>query len=185
MQVKYIKKTLTYTGRELSSLFAYKNFGLQGDSIVAFCGPAEVATADLVDQADVRARAFIYSPAMVHFIAESFNLNLPENVYRQRLYMAAIKETLETLQPKGRYLRRGDDIFVKNKKLSVSIATLSPVSALIHIGINIDAAGAPVPAIGLRDLGIAPGLFIPAVLKKLAAEEQEIALARCKVRGVQ
>jgi hypothetical protein len=47
----------TYDGRQLSSLWAFRRFGLQGDSIVAFAGPCRVAGEALVDVADARAGA--------------------------------------------------------------------------------------------------------------------------------
>ncbi len=183
MKTKFIKKEITYTGRELSSLFAYKNFDLQGDSLIAFCGPCLVEVADLADQADVKTGSFIKSERMVHFIVEKFELDLAEGVYRQRLYMSIIKEIIEELAT-VKVVRRGDDLFVKNKKLSVSIAVLSPVSTMIHIGINISAKEAPVPAIGLSNLGIDEKVFIQKFLSAAAGEEEEIYLARCKVKGV-
>lgn len=183
MKIKLIKKELAYTGRELSSLFAYKNFDLQGDSLVAFCGPCFVDVADLADQADVKSGAFIKSERMIHFIAEKFELDLAAGVYRQRLYMSIIKDIVELLA-KVKVLRRGDDLFIKNKKLSVSIAVLSPVSTMIHIGINVFAKEAPVPAIGLGDLGIDEKVFAQKVLTAVAQEEEESYLARCKVKGV-
>jgi hypothetical protein len=176
---------MTYTGAELQSLFAYKNFKLQGDSVIAFCGPCDVQTAALVDQEDVLNKDFIRSAYMVNFIVEKFNLDLEEGIFRQRLYMVIIKETLEFLKPELKIIRTGDDLFINHKKLSVSIATLSPVSTLIHIGINIDPVGAPVKAIGLQELKINTAVFIKRVLAAIAEEEQSINLARCKVRGVQ
>lgn len=184
MITKFIKKNITYTGSELSSLFAYKNFDIQGDSLVAFCGPCDVALTELVDQADVKTGGVIYSSSMVHFIGEFFELDLRTGIFRQRLYISIIKETLEKMAKNVEIERRGDDLFIKNKKLSVSIATFSPVSTMLHIGINIDPTGAPVPAIGLNDLKIDPVQFVQQVLKNIAAEEESIYLARCKVRGV-
>lgn len=185
MQTKYITKKIKYTGAELQSLFAYKHFRVQGDSVLAFCGPCEVQAAELVDQEDVLNKDFIRSAEMVHFIIEKFNLDIAAGIFRQRLYMAIIKETLEQLKPGLKIIREGDDLFINNKKLSVSIATLSPVSTLIHIGINIDPQGAPVPAIGLKELKITPAVFVKKVLVALEREEKSMVLARCKVRGVQ
>src|SRR6185436_2386929 len=95
---------------------------------------------------------------MVHFIGEFFGAPLREGVVIQRLFMASVGESLnERLRSGGAselLLRRGDDLFFKDRKLSVSIVTASPVSLLLHAGINIDPAGAPVPAIGLPELGI-------------------------------
>ncbi len=183
MQSKHITKKITYTGAQLQSLFAYKNFRLQGDSVIAFCGPCEVQTTELVDQEDVLNKDFIRSAEMVHFIVEKFKLDLEEGIFRQRLYIALIKETIEQLKPDLKIIRSGDDLFINNKKLSVSIATLSPVSTVIHIGINIDPAGAPVKAIGLNELKINKVSFIKKALAAIVAEEKSMVLARCKVRG--
>ena len=185
MQTKHITKKTTYTGAELQSLFAYKNFRVQGDSAIAFCGPCEVQSTALVDQEDVLNKDFIRSVDMVHFIVEKFNLDLEEGIFRQRLYIAIIKETIEQLKPELKIIRDGDDLFSNNKKLSVSIATLSPVSTVIHIGINIDPTGAPVKAIGLNELKINKDIFIKRVLAAIEHEERSITLVRSKVRGVQ
>ena len=50
-------------------------------------------------------------------------------------------------------IRDGDDIMIGDaRKLSVSIATLSRFSGLIHVGININVGeGCPVDAIGLDE----------------------------------
>jgi hypothetical protein len=58
---------------------------------------------------------------------------------------------------------------------------VSPVSTLIHFGINVDPAGAPVPAIGLAELGIDPAAFAPALLHLLDAEIEGVADAGSKV----
>lgn len=184
MITKYINKKITYTGRELSSLYAYKNFNVQGDSVIAFCGPCQVNIEHLVDQEDVKAKAHIYSQEMVHFIVEKFNLDLEEGIFRQRLYIAIIKEIIEEFSPKLKIIRSGNDLFINKKKLSVSIATLSPVSTLIHIGVNVISKDTPVPAIGLKDLKIAKETFIGQVFKKIEWEENHILQARSKVRGV-
>ena len=57
--------------------------------------------------------------------------------------------------------RRGDDIFVNGKKLTVSIATAGISSEKIHCGINLISSGTPAEAnaIGLRDLGIEHDLW--------------------------
>ena len=70
-----------------------------------------------------------------------------------------IEELRKLLGDKFEIRRSGDDIFVKidgvDKKLSVSIATKSITSVLIHTGLNILSEGAPVSASGLlSELGI-------------------------------
>ena len=77
-------------------------------------------------------------------------------------------------------------MFVNDKKLTVSIATKSVNSILIHTGINIDSNGAPVKACGLKnDLGISDiEAFAAEVLEKYSEEIDDIILASTKVRGV-
>ncbi|TDA69816.1 MAG: DUF366 family protein [Clostridia bacterium] len=185
MKTYWHPERISYDGCQLRSLWAFRAFGLQGDSLVSFAGPCQVGVEALVDVADALARAPIYSQDMLHFIAEHFSLDLEKTVLRQRLLMVIIKELLE--QTVGvRLVRSGDDLYYQGRKLSVSIATLSPVSTLIHAGLNIVPEGTPVPAAGLVEMGLKniPG-FAQAVLAAYAAETEGIYLARCKVRGVE
>ncbi|MBI1879344.1 MAG: DUF366 family protein [Chloroflexi bacterium] len=69
-------------------------------------------------------------------------------------------------------------------KLSVSIATASPTSTLIHTGFNIETEGTPVPAVGLAELDVDVPAFAAELLRRYAAEVHDIWLARCKVRAV-
>ena len=88
----------------------------------------------------------------------------------------------------GRLTRSGDDLFVHAaggaRKLSVSIVTASPVSLLLHTGINVDPSGAPVPAIGLAELGVEPKAWAEAVLSRFSEEWKEMEWACVKVRPV-
>jgi uncharacterized protein len=69
-------------------------------------------------------------------------------------------------------------------KLSVSIATASLTSTLIHSGFNIETEGTPVPTVGLAELGIDVPGFAQNLLANYKAEVEDIWLARSKVRGV-
>ena len=77
-------------------------------------------------------------------------------------------------------------MFVNDKKLTVSIATKSLTSILIHTGININSEGAPVKACGLQnDLGITDIKdFAIEIMKNYSEELADITLASTKVRGV-
>lgn len=80
--------------------------------------------------------------------------------------------------------RSGDDLFVEGRKLSVSIATKSLTSVLIHVGLNIDPSGAPVDAIGLDFLKISDIKgFAQNVMLKYSQEMDDIILASTKVTG--
>jgi len=186
MKKHFAGQNLEYDGRQLSSLWAFKNFHLQGDSIVAFQGPCRVALTEMVDLADVKAQAHIYSEEMLHFIVEHFEMDLEKTIIRQRILVCLVKELLDVYSPQFALQRKGDDLYWQDRKLSVSISTLSPVSTLIHLGLNISSKNTPVPTIGLNELGLASiEDFAQQVLNNYTAEMQSIYLARCKVRGVQ
>lgn len=75
-------------------------------------------------------------------------------------------------------------MFVEGRKLSVAICTVSPVSAVFHLGINIDPSGAPVPAIGLSEIGVDPRVLAECAMETYALECESIEQALRKVRGV-
>ena len=107
-----------------------------------------------------------------------------EGVFRQRLLICIIKEALEKRGFK--ITRNGDDLFFDGRKLTVSIATKSINSVLIHTGINIDSTGAPVKASGLTsELGIVDiKELAQEILTKYSDEIDDIVMASTKVRGV-
>lgn len=184
MKTKLVDKEIKYEGWQLSPHWIYKNFKIQGDATVAFKGECEVKLTEMVDIEDVINNEPIYSKSMLSFISEQFNVGLVEGVFRQRLLICIIKEALERRGIK--VVRSGDDLFVDGKKLTVSIATKSLTSILIHTGVNIDSQGAPVKACGLtNDLGITDiDEFAKEILQHYSEEIDDIILASTKVRGV-
>jgi len=176
---------LAYTGHQLRSHWIYETFGLQGDAIVAFCGPCRVELTEMVDREDVLAGEQIHAAEMLHLIAEHFDRDLTRAVLRQRLLICTIAERLSLSPQVPAPRREGDDLFIGERKLTVSIATASPVSTLIHVGINVDAAGAPVRACGLGEWDVDVDALAGDLLAAYAAEIEDIHLATCKVRGVQ
>lgn len=184
MQTKLIEEEIKYIGSQLQPHWIYKNFTMQGDAIVAFIGECEVKLTEMVDIEDVINNEPIYSKYMLSFITEQFNINLVEGVFRQRLLICIIKELLEK---RGVFVvRNGDDLMINGRKLSVSIATKSTTSILIHTGLNIESEGAPVKAAGLTsELGITDiRAFAQEVMTAYAEELKDIELASTKVRGV-
>ena len=184
MNAKFIDKEIKYIGSQLAPHWIYKNFKIQGDAIVAFIGECDVKLTEMVDIEDVINNEPIYSKYMLSFISEQFGIGLVEGVLRQRLLISVIKELLEE---RGVFVvRNGDDLMIDGKKLSVSIATKSTTSVLIHTGLNILSEGAPVEASGLKsELGIYDiKEFALAVMKRYTDELEDIVLASTKVRGV-
>ena len=184
MRSKFIGEEIKYIGSQLAPHWIYKNFKIQGDAIVAFIGECEVKLTEMVDIEDVINNEPIYSKYMLSFISEQYGIGLTEGVFRQRLLMCIIKELLEE---KGIFVtRKGDDLIVDGGKLSVSIATKSTTSILIHTGLNILSEGAPVKASGLTsELGITDiKAFGLEVMKRYTEEIEDVILAGTKVRGV-
>ncbi len=188
MKYQFISEEIPYTGDELVNHWTYKNFGILGDSVVAFVGPCEVDRERMVDLEDVLNDDYIYSKKMLHFIVEVFGITLQEGVLLQRLFSGIVQDRINALNENARIKRRGDDLFHDNTaKLSVSICTLSPTSILIHTGLNIDAQGAPVEACGLAsDLDMEDAIepLAMACMRTLAEEWDDIRLSCCKVRAV-
>lgn len=187
----FSEKERPYLGPELRPHFLLTELGLKGSALAAFIGPCRVQTEHLVDWEDRLAGDRIEARSMVHFLGEFFGATLAECVLRQRLFVSQIQQTLnERIAPsRGDVLwRDGDDLFwgrgAGARKLSVSIVTASPVSQLLHVGINVDPAGAPVPAVGLAELGIDPREWVPAVLGAFATEWEGVQWACAKVRPV-
>ena len=140
----------------------------------------------MVDIEDVINNEPIYSKKLLNIIEENFNSTLVETVYKQRLLVTITKELIEKCNPKVNITRNGDDLYINNKKLSVSIATKSITSTLIHFGLNIISEGAPVNAADLiNDAGITDiKTFANNLLKLYINETSDITLAVSKVRGL-
>ena len=177
-----------YTGVELRTHWNLEQTGVYGSLITAFVGGCDVPTAHLVDWEDRLQNDRIYAKKMLHFIGEFFGMGIESAVLHQRLFMVWAERLLR--EEGFEIVRSGDDLFVNNDlKLSVSIATVSPVSALIHWGINIDSTGAPshVKTAGLNLLGWDESRalsFAKKLLTHYIGEIEEIRLAQCKVRPV-
>lgn len=183
MKKLFIEKEITYTGKELSPHWIYKNFNIHGSAVVSFIGPVSVKLDEMVDIEDVINNEPISSDKMLNFIIEDFEANLSNMVSNQRLFICIIKEVLEEYGLK--ILRDGDDLFFDGKKLSVSIATKSITSSLIHTALNIVSTGAPISVSSLEDMGIKDiKAFSNRVLDKFTDEIQSMNFAKTKVRGV-
>ncbi len=177
-------QSIPYLGTNLRSGWIREAFGLHGPALVAWLGPCHVRTENLVDLEDVAAEAEIRAELMLHFLAEHPGDSLVLTVCRQRLLVAEAAEVLREMAPGIPLRRSGDDLYSGERKLSVSIATRSPESGLIHFGVNVDPTGAPVPAVGLAELGVEPAGFARRLLAVYAEETAGLERACGKVREV-
>jgi uncharacterized protein len=183
MHGKLLSETIHYDGSQLRSGWVGEVTGLHGDALVAFRGSCDVSPEHMLDTEDLEQGHAIRAKLMLHLIVEHLGIGLDLAVARQRLLACLAREALE-----GRYEvpgveRVGDDLHVRRRKLSISVAAVSPTSGLIHFAVNVDPEGAPVPAIGLTELGIEPTGFAEGLLEAYVAEIASCRHAAAKVRG--
>jgi hypothetical protein len=182
MLTRWIDAPLRYDGSQLRAHWILSQTALVGDALVAFRGPCAVSTAEMADLADVDGPG-IAGADLLHFVWESFSEpGLLLAVHRQRLLAAQAAELLRDLAPSAIVRRDGDDLWVGTGKLSISIATVTPVSSLIHFALNATQGGAPVETASLADLGVDAAAFARQLLGMVTAEQDSIAAARAKVR---
>lgn len=179
---KILGEGVDYTGRELRGGWVEEMTGLKGDAAVAFIGSCRVATEDLVDLEDAEAGETIVAARMAHVVVEHPGCALQAAVLRQRLLVCILNEIVRERGIASR--RDGDDIYVDKRKLTVSIAAPSRDSCVIHLGINVDPEGAPVAAVGLDELGLAPAGLLETLLERYQWELKSSAHAEGKVRSV-
>ncbi len=188
MKHQWIDKKINYDGSQLRSLFAYMEFGLLGDSVVGFRGACDVSLDHMIDGEDKRGNQKICGSDMIHFLIEVFEADLLSGVGIQRLVAALVKDALVTESPElaPRFMREGDDIYFMSEtgekmKFSISIATKSPVSTLVHFAFNVSNEGTPVPTCSLQDFEVEVDEFVKALVKNIAAEVQSMRDATRKV----
>ncbi|MHC4915829.1 MAG: DUF366 family protein [Planctomycetota bacterium] len=185
MNTGWISEQIDYDGSQLRAGWPAGKLGIDaaGDgAVVVFLGACDVKPEFVVDLEEVESGEPIRAAMMVHFIAEFPESDLEKAVIRQRLLAAIVRDELAGLAPGRTFRRRGDDVYENGHKVSVSVATLSPGSSLMHFAVNVDASGSPVPARGLDDFAIDPERFARTVLETFIEEIASARTATEKVR---
>ena len=184
IKIHWISEPRNYDGSQLSSHWIYENFNLLGEALVAFRGACDVPITKMVDLADVKDNKPIWSQDMLHFIGEFFRFDLEKTILAERLLVSLAQQEIIFRTKNVALVRGGNDLYDEGAKLSVAIATVSPVSTLIHFGINISSEGTPVKTKGLNDYGIEVEPFAKALLESFKNELATVVEARSKVRAV-
>ena len=186
MKSLFIPREFPYDGSQLRSLFGYLDHGVQGNSIVSWIGLCNIPNDHMIDGEDLLAGETIAGDRMVHFIIERFETQLFGAVALQRLMASIVmdicREHVGDNDVAAQFHRDGDDIFFGPGKLSISIATLTPVSAVIHFAVNITNDGTPVQTAALEDIAFPAEAFAQKVLKRVCDEVAGIEGATTKVR---
>ncbi len=198
MQSKWVNESFTYDGYQLRSSFGYSQYGILGDSLISWRGSCDVQRDHIVDIEDLLNKSEIHSQEMVHFIIEMFNQPLSTAVAYQRLFVTLTKDVICQFLSEiphnnipshltkfyDKLKRKGDDLYFEDKKINVSVATTSPISSLIHVGVNVISKGTPVPTMGLNDFNIDPYEFSKKIMDCFVEEYNSMKKAMCKVKWV-
>lgn len=147
---------IKYDGSQIAPLWAY-SMGIKGDSMVIFHGPMDVTFDNMKDLEDKKAGKTIQGDDLIHIIVERFDspASMRLAYYMQRLLMVCIRDVL--MKQGISTWRNGDDLFVDDRKLTVSIASAGVTSEKIHCGINITTKGTPaeIRTASIEEIGIA------------------------------
>lgn len=190
METHFIEKKFAYDGSQLRSLFAYLDHGVLGPSIIAWQGRCSIPFSHMVDGEDLLANAVIAGDEMLHFIIEIFDRDLFSGVCLQRMFASIAKDYVNAMAIShgtlgGHFLHRdGDDIYWGESKLSISIATRSPVSTLVHFAMNITNDGTPVKTSCLNDFKLDPRRVAEDLMTLFKKEFISMVTATQKVRPV-
>lgn len=183
----FVSKKFTYDGSQLRPLYNYLEHKILGDSVVSWIGPCDIPFEHMIDGEDLLDQAEIRSAQMLHFIIEIFDKKLFSAVCLQRLFASLacdyLNQQSKSTKRKMILFREGDDIYFEKKKLSISIATASATSSLIHFAMNVTNKNTPVATLCLQDLGLKPEKVAKDLMKLLVAEYNSIVEATQKVRS--
>ncbi|MBI1909551.1 MAG: DUF366 family protein [Deltaproteobacteria bacterium] len=184
MKIKFLEQRIDYNGSQLKSHWIFQNSGILGNAAVAFIGHCAVDPEHMVDLVDLKEGKKIASDEMLHFLVELFDTTLDQTIVLQRLLVSLAQQEILFRLQKPVVVRAGNDLYEGDAKLSVSIATSSPVSTLIHYGLNISSANTPVKTKGLNDYQIDPVPFAKTLLETFRHEVESLKEARAKVKPV-
>lgn len=192
---RFLDARIDYDGSQLAPGFAAGAAGLDPPCGVAFLGACDVEREHMVDMIDLEAGAAIRAREMLHLVVELPGADLERTTVWGRLLVALARDLWA--ERAGCAVRReGDDLYDGGggspgggsgspgggAKLSVSVATAGPATGLIHLGLNVDASGAPVEAKGLADYRLDARAFGEELLARLAREYASVIEATGKVR---
>ena len=186
MKTYFIPAEMPYDGSQLQPLYAYLYHKVLGDSIISWIGACDIPFENMIDGEDLVELSAIKGSRMLHFIIEIFHTSLFVGVTSQRLFASIARDYLQGSAGKALQqddlIRQGDDIFWKDKKLSISIASRSAVSTQIHFAMNISTAGTPVKTTSLDELNLQAKSVAQDLMNLWQKEFTSIEIATKKVR---
>jgi hypothetical protein len=183
MKTKFLKNEFLYDGSQMKPLDNYLKHDLLGDSCISWIGPCQVNFDKMLDGEDLIEKCEIRGERMLHFVFEIFQRELVSAVFLQRLFASLIQSYV--FENSKIYLKReGDDLYLDNKKFSISIAAPAVNSMMVHFALNVVNQGTPVKTLSCEELNINPEVMADELLKKISHEYQSILNASFKVRSI-
>ena len=183
MKIVQLGHDQDYDGTQLCSGFVVRHAPGAEHAVLLFEGAADVPVENLVDTEDAENDRPIGSERMAHVIVFHRDMPLAQAVLAQRLLGRLAADWIRERSGRGVTVR-GDDLYVGEGKLSVSIATRCPTGSLIHFAVNVETEGTPVRTAGLRELRLAAGEFLRALGRMYSEEMASARHAENKVREV-
>jgi len=148
----FVEKEVPFTGEELKPHWAFLNYDLAGDSIVAFIGPYRASPEWIPDLRQSKKTKEFKTDRMLHLVVEHFGCDLLKTLLYQRLLLGIAKDKLNHRLGGDILQIWGDDICDGNKRVTTCSATANILSGKIHLGINIESGEAK----GLREYDLSP-----------------------------
>ena len=166
------EKSFPYDGTQLRHLFAYEKFGLLGTSLVAWKGACHVPLDKMIDGEDKFSKSEIRGDLMLHFVGEFFHKDIYFSVALQRLFATMVLRQILKIRPEHfkHFVVSGDDLYYGQKKLSISIASITGFSSMFHFALNIENEGTPVPTVSLSELGVPVKQLVLEVFREFREE---------------
>lgn len=184
MQFLFVKDVIKFDGSQLEPYWSFESFDIQGDSIIAFIGPCDVAEKYILDIRYRKKKTKIYSENMLHLVIEHFDTDLEKAILRQKLLIAILKDKLNHRLGADVVQRWGDDVYDQDLKLTVSAVLKTKDSTKIHLGVNISSKNLPVKGKGLEDYHIDPLEIATAVGQQYRLDMRSVKEKLTQIKGL-
>jgi len=184
MTYRFLPEKRRLTGEEMLPHWALRNFRLAGDTMVSFIGEFKVPPERWIDLNSIMHESSLPDKEMLHFVVEHFGCPLQEAVLRQYVLISILEEKLlHRIKVNGHRLTRlGDDLFDGEKRLSITAAGSTLVSAKIHVGVFTKTPG--IGFFGIEDYGVIPEELAEVVMCQYGAEMRRLAEKAWRVKPI-
>lgn len=184
MKYRILSEKKVFTGEEMRPHWAYINYDLLGDSIVAFTGTFQVPRERLIDIKYIKEGMDILSgEEMLHLVVEHFQENMTVSVLRQYLLLSIVEEKLSHRTQNEPVIRWGDDLYYNELPISTTATTKTMVSCKIHLGLFLHENKLKGHT-GLDVFGIDPFEMVEVIIGQYRAEIKRLCEKAYKMRPV-